>query len=138
MTEPPFDEDEPISLEEACRTIFKNRITPATLRAEAARGRLVIERIGRKDFVTPAAIREMRRKCQVAPQQKAPASGSNPPASAPMAASRPPAGASATTDDTSVALDSALKSVAALKKLSETTSRKSTRSRRERLTLVSG
>ncbi|MEP9368685.1 hypothetical protein [Xanthobacter sp. VNH20] len=67
-----IDEDTPLTLAEACETIFRDTITPATLRAEAARGNLVIERIGRRDFVTARAIRDMRVKCRVDP--KAPAS----------------------------------------------------------------
>lgn len=47
-----ISDDEPMTLAEACETIFRGHIKPATLRAEAARGRLVIERIGRRDFVT--------------------------------------------------------------------------------------
>lgn len=36
----------PFTLDEACRLFFGGKVTPATLRAEARRGRLVIERIG--------------------------------------------------------------------------------------------
>jgi hypothetical protein len=70
-------DDEPITLAEACRVIFKGAIGPDTLMAEAARGRLTMEKIGRRWFVTPAAIREMRRKCEVVQQAKAPACGSS-------------------------------------------------------------
>ena len=45
--------------------------TVATLRAEIARGRLTKYRIGKKDWTTPAAIREMLELCRVEP--KAPA-----------------------------------------------------------------
>ena len=65
-------DDAPIRLAEACASLFGGRITPATLRAEAKRGRLVIERYGNKLFVTPKAIREMREKCRV--PQRVPAS----------------------------------------------------------------
>lgn len=37
----------------------------SALRTEARRGRLVIERIAGKDFVTLEAIEEMRRQCRV-------------------------------------------------------------------------
>lgn len=58
-------DDEPMTLAEACETVFRGHIKPATLRAEAARGRLVIERIGRRDFVTRRAIKEMREQCRM-------------------------------------------------------------------------
>lgn len=58
-------DDVPITLAEACTVVFRGKITPATLRAEACRGNLVIERIGRRDFVTLRGIREMREKCRV-------------------------------------------------------------------------
>jgi hypothetical protein len=45
--------------------------TVATLRAEIARGRLTRYRIGKKDWTTPADIREMIEQCRVEP--KAPA-----------------------------------------------------------------
>lgn len=60
-----ISDDEPMTLAEACETIFRGHIKPATLRAEAARGRLVIERIGRRDFVTLRAINAMREKCRL-------------------------------------------------------------------------
>lgn len=60
--------DAPLTLKEACSIFFRGRITPATLRAEARRGRLVIMRIGRADFVTPSAMREMMKRCQTRPE----------------------------------------------------------------------
>ena len=39
--------------------------TVSTLRAEAGRGRLTLYRIGRKDYTTPADIKEMVRLCRV-------------------------------------------------------------------------
>lgn len=131
-------DDEPMTLEEACEVIFKGAIKPATLRAEAERGTLILERIGRRDFVTRTAIREMRRKCQVVPPQKVPDSGSSLHGSGRMAASPRPAGASGTTDDTSAALNSVLRNVEALKQRSRATSPKSTRSRPASLSLVKG
>lgn len=56
--------DAPLTLREACKRFFRGQITPATLRAESKRGRLVIMRVGRADFVTPSAMREMMKKCQ--------------------------------------------------------------------------
>lgn len=61
--------DEPMPLAVACERIFGGKIKPATLRAEHKRGRLVVERIGRKDFVTAAAIDDMRKLCRVPPSQ---------------------------------------------------------------------
>jgi len=58
------DIDTPITLKEACRIVFQDKITPATLRAEARRGRLIIESIGNKHFTTLAYIEEMRIKCR--------------------------------------------------------------------------
>lgn len=102
-------EDEPLTLAEACQLIFRNAISPATLRAEAGRGRLVIERIGRRDFVTRRAIREMRKKCEQAPAPKVQGSGSSPSASAPTENQTSlPSGSSETMADTSVALASVL------------------------------
>ena len=86
MSALPFpDDDDPLPLARACELLFSNAITPSTLRAEARRGTLVLERIGRKDFVTPRAIREMRDKCRQ--DQKAPGSGSNPHDTRPKASS---------------------------------------------------
>ncbi len=70
-------EDAPLTLAQACAVFFRGAITPATLRAEARRGTLRLMRIGRADFVTPSAMREMMQKCQ--DPQKEPASGSTPP-----------------------------------------------------------
>ncbi|HWV19494.1 MAG TPA: hypothetical protein VN036_00525 [Devosia sp.] len=129
-------EDEPMTLKEACQLIFRDSITPATLRAEADRGRLVIERIGRRDFVTRRAIREMRKLCEVAHNPKVRASGSSPSASVPMESpTNPQSGSSATTDEASVALASALLIVSELSKPSPRTLRAST-SRKQAATVI--
>lgn len=120
-------EDEPLTLKEACQLVFRNAISPATLRAEAERGRLVIERIGRRDFVTRRAIREMRKKCEMAPAQKAQDSGSSLSASARTEAESLPSGASATMADTSVALASVLMIAEQLSGNSPDTSPRTTR-----------
>jgi hypothetical protein len=60
-----------MTLAEACVEVFRGKIEPSTLRAEAARGRLVIERIGRRDFVTRAALKEMRKLCRIPPKEPA-------------------------------------------------------------------
>lgn len=62
MTSP----DDPITLADACETIFGGKIRPATLRAEAGRGNLIVFRIGRRDFTTAHHVREMMLKCRVA------------------------------------------------------------------------
>lgn len=58
-------DDDPITLAQACEIIFHGAIKPATLRAEAARGRLALRRIGRQDFVTLRDVREMVALCRV-------------------------------------------------------------------------
>jgi hypothetical protein len=119
------DDDEPMTLDAACKAVFNNAIGPDTLRAEADRGRLVLEKIGRRYFVTRAAIREMRRKCQVDAPQKGQGSGSSLPASEPGAKTTPQSGSSGT-DRLSIARAAALKTFSALSEPSKTTSRKST------------
>ena len=63
-------DDRPITLAEAC-ALFGGTFTPSTLRAAAARGRLEIFRIGRRDYTTLHAMREMVRKCRDAARQRA-------------------------------------------------------------------
>jgi hypothetical protein len=53
----------PLTLKQACEE-FGGTFTPWTLRAEAGRGRLDIFRLGRRDYTTHQAMREMVRKCQ--------------------------------------------------------------------------
>lgn len=69
-------DDEPVSLAEACRLFFGGRLSPSALRTEAAKGRLVITQIARKDFVTRRSIEEMKEKCRVPASR--PASGFEP------------------------------------------------------------
>ncbi len=107
-------DDAPLTLQEACARYFRGAIGPATLRAEARRGRLALMRIGRTDFVTPAAMREMMEKCRV--PQKEPAFGSTPPKEL---------GSSGTEDRSFDAQAAARASANALKKRSATTSPKS-------------
>jgi hypothetical protein len=59
-----IDDDAPITLEAACKLWPEAKLTVSTLRAEAARNRLDIFRIGRRDYTTAQAMREMVRKCQ--------------------------------------------------------------------------
>lgn len=62
MTAP--TDDDPVTLKEACQIVFRDRISPATLRAEAAKGRLALRRIGRQDFVTLRDVRELVEICR--------------------------------------------------------------------------
>jgi hypothetical protein len=57
-------DDEPITLAEACELFPRAKLTASTLRAEAARGRLSIFRLGKRDYTTLESMREMVRKCQ--------------------------------------------------------------------------
>jgi integrase len=68
--------DTPLRLGIAAALAFPDgSMTAAGLRREADRGRLVIERIAGRDYVTLAAIEDMRKLCRVDP--KVPDSGSN-------------------------------------------------------------
>jgi hypothetical protein len=60
------DNDAPLRLADAIEIAFpRGGITVSGLRKEAAKGRLIIERIAGKDFVTLAAINAMRAACRV-------------------------------------------------------------------------
>lgn len=61
-------DEAPMTLAEACETVFRGAMTVATLRAEAARGRLAIFRIGRRLYTTHASVREMIELCRVEPK----------------------------------------------------------------------
>lgn len=56
-------DETPITLLEAA-SLFRGSLTPATLRAEAARGRLTIFKLGRRYFTTRADIERMVQKCR--------------------------------------------------------------------------
>src|SRR6516162_9368117 len=59
-------DDAPLRLDVAAALEYPDgSMTASGLRREAARGRLVIERTAGKDYTTRAAIREMRRRCQL-------------------------------------------------------------------------
>lgn len=61
----------PLRLAVAAKLAFPDGgITAKSFRLESSRGRLVIERIAGKDFVTLSAIEDMRRLCQVQNNQK--------------------------------------------------------------------
>ena len=63
--EAPFDDDTPLSLQEAAATLLRGLVTASTLRAAAARRELTVERIGRLYVVTPAAVKAWRARCRV-------------------------------------------------------------------------
>jgi hypothetical protein len=55
----------PITLKDACRDVFKDAISVATLMAEHRRGNLVIYKIGRQYFTTSAELKQMLKKCRM-------------------------------------------------------------------------
>jgi hypothetical protein len=58
-------EDDPITLDEACKLFPRAKLTVSTLRAEAdKRKRLEIFGIGRRDYTTLRSMREMVRRCR--------------------------------------------------------------------------
>jgi hypothetical protein len=60
------DDDMPMRLKDVLRLEFPNGgMTVSGLRREAAKGRLIIERIANKDFTTRNAIKKMRELCKV-------------------------------------------------------------------------
>jgi hypothetical protein len=77
--------DQQSRLKEACEVVLNGSLTPKALRREAQRGNLEIIRVANKDFVTPAAIKEMVDRCR-APSSR-PASRSKPSEAAPPIAS---------------------------------------------------
>lgn len=64
----PAQDERPITLREAGELY---RLKVSTLRAEASRGRLDIFRLGKRDYTTLSAMREMVRKCQDAARLRA-------------------------------------------------------------------
>ena len=93
-----------MTLKEACEQVFGGAIKPASLRAEHRRGNLAIIRVGRTDFVTRGSVKDMLKRCQLDPPERALAFGSSQSARTAMEASRRPAGSSAT-EVSSAALD---------------------------------
>ena len=93
--------DTPLRLADAVEIAFPNgALSVSGLRREIAKGRLVVEVIAGKIFVTLRAIEEMRRLCRV--QAKAPAFISNPSVAPETEVSgRDPVGSSATAQETS-------------------------------------
>jgi|SRR5262249_48433810 len=64
-------QDDPLRLEIAATIAFPDgTMTASGLRKEAAKGRLVIERIAGKDYVSLAAIARMRELCRQNPKDR--------------------------------------------------------------------
>ena len=83
-----FDPDAPLRLSVAAKLAFPDgSMTASGLRREAARGRLRIERIANKDFVTLAEIKRMRELCRVPASEQ----GTTIPLTNPSASSGPEA-----------------------------------------------
>src|SRR5581483_8948345 len=90
----------PLRLDVAAKLAFPGGSMSASgLRREAARGRLVIERIAGKDYTTLANIAEMRSQCRV--EVKVPDCGSARPAARTAASSRKRSGSSSTANNIS-------------------------------------
>jgi hypothetical protein len=121
-------EDAPLRLAVAARLAFPDgSMTASGLRKEAVKGRLTIERIAGKDFVTLSAIQSMRNLCQI--RRRAPDSGSGRPED-----ERKPPGSSETKTSKS-ALAAALTTARRLSEGSATTSAPNT-SRRASATVT--
>jgi hypothetical protein len=61
-------EDDPVTLDNVARTLFKGAVSAAVLRSEAERGHLAIFKIGRRHFTTMRSAREMLERCRVEPK----------------------------------------------------------------------
>jgi hypothetical protein len=59
-----MQDDEPITLADACELYPRAKLTVSTLRAEAGRGRLKIFRLGRRDYTTCRDMQEMIERCR--------------------------------------------------------------------------
>jgi hypothetical protein len=64
-------DDAAIPLRDIPALFPESRFTLSTLRAEASRGRLQIFRVGRRDYTTPADVREMIRRCRADDHRRA-------------------------------------------------------------------
>lgn len=56
--------DCPITLDEACRLYPGTKFTVSTLKAAADSGKLLVFRLGKRSYTTPAAMNEWVRLCQ--------------------------------------------------------------------------
>jgi hypothetical protein len=57
--------DVPITLKDACRDVFNDAVSVATLMAEHRRGNLVIYKIGRQHFTSLNEVNAMMQKCRM-------------------------------------------------------------------------
>jgi hypothetical protein len=114
-----IDDDEPIPLKEACGLFPQAKLTVSTLRAEAARGRLDIFRLGKRDCTTPGAMKEMVRLCREENPRRASTS------------TRSASNGLSETEQISSALDAAKTSVEKLKRHSPPISARSTHRSRQ-------
>jgi hypothetical protein len=114
---PPTDQvtqDTPLRLGIAAKMAFPDgSMTAAGLRREAAKGKLVIERVAGKDFTTLANIERMRELCQLHPKELDFGSAGN--AETRKAGLRTPPSTSSETADISRARAAAEMTVAKLK-----------------------
>jgi hypothetical protein len=118
-------EDQPLRLALAAALAFPDgSMTSSGLRREAARGRLVIERIAGKDYTTLANIERMRELCRVEARDRV--SGCAGPSTIAPGGSRTPPCGSSRTANTERARDAALMIVNELKHHSPPISQEST------------
>jgi len=68
-------DDDPVTLDEACRLFFRGILTKSALRTEARRGNLEIIRIANKDFVTHSGVKRMIEKCHKSENRQGSISG---------------------------------------------------------------
>lgn len=68
---PDRDEDLPVTLKHACEVIYGGAITPYTLLAEARRGNIKINKIGKRYFTTLREARELKDRCPAVPEDRA-------------------------------------------------------------------
>lgn len=59
-----IDQDSPLSLQEAADILLRGLVKAATLRAAAARGELIVEKLGKRIVTTPADIERWRQSCR--------------------------------------------------------------------------
>jgi hypothetical protein len=102
-----IDPRAPVPLARAVSLFFpEGGVTVSTLRTEARKGRLALERIGGKDFVTGEAINQMRELCRVERKVRA---------STPEAAKAGASSGSSVTENTKRALAAARQAARELK-----------------------
>jgi hypothetical protein len=79
LTQADIDSDTRLCLDEAARLAFPDgTVSARTLRAEAARGKLAIFRIGKKYYTTLAEIDRMVERCPVPPRVRISTSDAGP------------------------------------------------------------